>query len=68
VLGKEAFITYHPSGGEYSTSQQIHSEPWLDMNTFQSGHGARENARLGLGEARPRPETSEIHARHGALL
>jgi hypothetical protein len=42
VLGKEAFITYHPAGGEYSTSQQIHSEPWLDINTFQSGHGARE--------------------------
>ena len=42
VLGKEAFITYHPAGGSNSTSQQIHEEEWLDMNAFQSGHGARE--------------------------
>ncbi|MDQ3292560.1 MAG: glycoside hydrolase family 140 protein [Bacteroidota bacterium] len=42
VLGKEAFITYHPSGGPNSTSQQIHQEDWLDMNAFQSGHGSRE--------------------------
>ncbi|MEJ7828511.1 MAG: glycoside hydrolase family 140 protein, partial [Segetibacter sp.] len=42
VLGKEAFITYHISGGASSTSQQIHSEEWLDMNSFQSGHGSRE--------------------------
>ncbi len=43
VLGKDAFITYHPSGGEYRTSNYIHSEPWLDMNAFQSGHGSRES-------------------------
>ena len=42
VLGDKAFITYHPAGGERSTSQYIHKEPWLDMNAFQSGHGARE--------------------------
>ncbi len=42
VLGKEAFITYHPAGGSRSTSQYIHTEPWLDMNAFQSGHGGRE--------------------------
>ena len=41
VLGKDAFITYHPSGGSNSTSQYIHNEPWLDMNAFQSGHGSR---------------------------
>ncbi len=33
------FITYHPSGGSYSTSQFLNSEPWLDMNMIQSGHG-----------------------------
>ncbi len=33
------FITYHSSGGAYSTSQFIQNENWLDMNTFQSGHG-----------------------------
>ncbi len=42
VLGHDAFITYHPSGGAYSTSAYIHPEPWLDMNAFQSGHGSRE--------------------------
>lgn len=34
----KAFITYHISGGS-STSGQLHSEPWLHMNTLQSGHG-----------------------------
>jgi hypothetical protein len=43
IAGKDAFITYHPSGGEYSTSQYIQDELWLDMNAFQSGHGARES-------------------------
>ncbi|MEP7322501.1 MAG: glycoside hydrolase family 140 protein [Saprospiraceae bacterium] len=41
VIGQKAFITYHPSGGSYSTSSYIHDEPWLDMNAFQSGHGSR---------------------------
>lgn len=39
---KEVFITYHPWGGDNSTTQYIHDEPWLDMNSFQSGHGSRE--------------------------
>jgi hypothetical protein len=34
-----ALITYHPWGGDNSTSQWIHHEPWLDLNMFQSGHG-----------------------------
>lgn len=42
VLGAQAFITYHPSGGEVRTTNYIHAEPWLDMNAFQSGHGSRE--------------------------
>ncbi len=43
VLGKDAFISYHPSGGESSsTSYHLHNEPWLDINAFQTGHGARE--------------------------
>lgn len=37
---KFAFITYHTSGGaEAATSQHIHNEVWLQMNTVQSGHG-----------------------------
>jgi hypothetical protein len=43
VVGKEAFITYHPSGGSYRTSNYVHNQPWLDMNAFQSGHGSRES-------------------------
>lgn len=35
----QCLITYHPSGGENSTSQWIRNEAWLDMNMFQSGHG-----------------------------
>lgn len=42
VMGKEAFITYHTSGGKYRTTDFVHDESWLDMNSFQSGHGARE--------------------------
>lgn len=41
-VGHEVFITYHCWGGDNSTSQYIHDEPWLDMNSFQSGHGSRE--------------------------
>ncbi|MEK6782253.1 MAG: glycoside hydrolase family 140 protein [Bacteroidota bacterium] len=43
VLGKDAFITYHPSGGENRTSHYIHNDSWMDMNAFQSGHGSRES-------------------------
>jgi hypothetical protein len=43
VLGKEAFITYHPSGGKVRTTNYIADEPWLDMNALQSGHGSRES-------------------------
>ncbi|GEO07517.1 glycoside hydrolase family 140 protein [Segetibacter aerophilus] len=39
ATNKQCFITYHPAGGENSTSQWIHKEDWLDMNMFQSGHG-----------------------------
>lgn len=35
----QAFITYHTSGGE-SSSRYLHTEPWLNMNTMQSGHGS----------------------------
>jgi hypothetical protein len=35
----KALISYHISGGSNSTSQQIHQEPWLDVNMMQSGHG-----------------------------
>ena len=35
-----ALITYHPSGGDMSTSQYIHKEAWLDLNMIQSGHGS----------------------------
>jgi hypothetical protein len=35
----QALITYHPWGGDMSTSQYIHQEAWLDLNMIQSGHG-----------------------------
>jgi len=35
----EALITYHPQGGAASTSVYLHQEPWLHVNSMQSGHG-----------------------------
>jgi hypothetical protein len=35
----KALITYHPWGGDLSTSQYIHNEEWLNVNMIQSGHG-----------------------------
>jgi len=35
----KAIFTYHPSGGDYSTSQFLAGEQWLDINMMQSGHG-----------------------------
>jgi hypothetical protein len=35
----QCLICYHPSGGS-SSSRWIHNEAWLDVNMFQSGHGA----------------------------
>lgn len=43
VAGRDAFLTYHPSGAPRRSSEYVHSEPWLDMNAFQSGHGSRES-------------------------
>ncbi len=37
--GAHPLITYHTSGG-HSTSEFIHAEEWLSMNTMQSGHGS----------------------------
>ncbi|MBO0933149.1 glycoside hydrolase family 140 protein [Fibrella aquatilis] len=34
-----ALMTYHTWGGGYRTSQEMADEPWLTMNTMQSGHG-----------------------------
>lgn len=42
-VGHKPFMTYHPAGGPNSTSQYLQDEKWLDMNAFQSGHGARES-------------------------
>ncbi len=35
--GAERLISYHPAGG--ANSAIFHSEPWLDFNAQQSGHG-----------------------------
>ncbi|MFO7259067.1 MAG: glycoside hydrolase family 140 protein [Bacteroidota bacterium] len=42
VLGRDALITYHPSGGTVRSSTFLHNDEWLDLNAFQSGHGSRE--------------------------
>jgi hypothetical protein len=39
----KAFITYHSTVGEKSsTSQSLHKEPWLNMNTFRSGNTSKD--------------------------
>jgi hypothetical protein len=37
-------MTYHPSAGIGGTSKDLHDETWLDLNTFQSGHGGGRDA------------------------
>lgn len=37
--GGKAIFTYHTWGG-HSTSEYIHNESWLSINTMQSGHGS----------------------------
>ncbi|MES2647925.1 MAG: glycoside hydrolase family 140 protein [Bacteroidota bacterium] len=39
ATNNNCLITYHPAGGNNSTSQWLNNEPWLDINMFQSGHG-----------------------------
>jgi hypothetical protein len=36
----KTIITYHTSGGEHTTSYDLHKEKWLDINSMQSGHGS----------------------------
>lgn len=38
ATGGQALITYHPWGSS-SSSQWLHNETWLHLNSFQSGHG-----------------------------
>ena len=38
-LGYKPFFTYHPTGGQ-SSSTWLHDTDWLDMNMIQSGHTA----------------------------
>ncbi len=38
-LGRDPVCLYHPQGGEYSSSRQLPTEPWVDIHAMQSGHG-----------------------------
>lgn len=60
VLGKDAFITYHPAGGKVRTTDYLNGEAWLDMNALQSGHGSRDSevwdwVKTDLAAIPPRP-------------
>lgn len=35
----KSFITYHTAAGSKSTSDYLHKESWLNMNSIKSGHG-----------------------------
>ena len=55
--GQKALITYHPSGGENSTSQFLQQEDWLDINMMQSGHGGGHDVPVWNWVARDRALT-----------
>ncbi|QHT71860.1 DUF4038 domain-containing protein [Rhodocytophaga rosea] len=38
---QKCLITYHPNG-ERSSSEWLHTEPWLDFNMIQSSHGRKD--------------------------
>ena len=40
-VGDAQMMTYHPMGGSKSWTW-FHDDEWLDLNMFQSGHGARD--------------------------
>lgn len=37
ATGGNAFFTYHPNG-QRSSAMELHNEPWLHLNMWQSGH------------------------------
>ena len=45
--GGAHLMTFHPMGGR-SSSERLQGENWLDFNTLQSGHGARDIAVWGM--------------------
>ena len=53
----DAIITYHTSGGEHSTSYDLHDEDWLHINTMQSGHGSGRDVPVWEWIARDRKRT-----------
>ena len=42
AAGGGQLMTYHPQGGSRSW-EWFQSDPWLDLNMFQSGHGERDS-------------------------
>ena len=44
VAGRDALMTFHPRGGETS-STHFHKDQWLDFNMWQTGHGLAETTR-----------------------
>lgn len=66
------FKTYHPTGGNTSTSAWLHDEPWLDMHMVQSGHGSGHDtpiwqtieADLALPNAKPTMDAEPNYEDH----
>jgi hypothetical protein len=42
----KAIFSYHPSGGDYSSSQFLFEEDWLDINMIQGGHGSGHDVEI----------------------
>src|SRR6478609_4810158 len=53
----QALITYHISGGPHTTSEFLHNESWLQINSMQSGHGSGHDVKVWEWIARDRALT-----------
>ena len=53
----QALITYHISGGPHTTSEYLHNESWLQINSMQSGHGNGHDVKVWEWIARDRALT-----------
>ncbi len=42
----KAIFAYHPSGGDYSSSQFLYAEDWLGINMIQGGHGSGHDVEI----------------------
>ncbi len=68
VLGKEAFITYHPSGGSYFHFELHPRRTLARYECLSIGTRCATDGGLGLGRPGSGDETTETNSGYGAVL